>query len=183
MDETPIRIVEHDPEWATRFEDERKRLEACIGEYTDRIEHVGSTSVPGLGAKPIIDVTAVVTDIEGLWGDLDKLKAVFGYELSHIPADWLFLQGTGDAGQQYNLHLIRRSSEHWKHDILFREYLRANPNVRDEYEAVKREAAAAHRNDINGYNAAKNEFCDSVLERALADDSIGVPDNAHVDDR
>lgn len=176
MDETPIRIVEHDPEWAARFEEERKRLGPWIGEYTDRIEHVGSTAVPGLAAKPIIDVTAVVTDVESLWGDLDKLKAVLGYELSHVPADWLFLQRIDDASQGYNLHLIERSSEHWKHDLLFREYLRANPAVSDEYEAVKREAAAANRNDIDGYNAAKGEFCDSVLERALADDSIDVSD-------
>lgn len=176
MDETPITIAKYDPAWADQFEEERQRLHVWISEYTTRIEHVGSTSVPGLGAKPIIDITAVVTDVDGFWSDLDKLSAAFGYELSHIPGPHLMLQRTDRSGQMYNLHLVRKSNDLWKADLLFREYLRANPDVCDEYEAVKREAAAAHPNDIDAYNETKGDFCQSILERAKADDSIGVPD-------
>lgn len=176
MDETPIRVVEYNPDWADQFEVERRRLERVLTEYTARIEHIGSTSVEGLSAKPIVDITAVVTDVNGLWGDLDKLSAGFGYRLSHIPTDWLFLQRTDDSGDSYNLHLIRETNDQWKDDLLFREYLRANPDVRDEYATVKREAAESHPNSIDEYNAAKGDFCSSVLERAKADDSIEIPD-------
>lgn len=176
MDETPIEIVEYDPDWPERFEAERERLALVLDEYTARIEHVGSTSVPGLGAKPIVDVTAVVTDVDGLWGDLDKLGAGLGYRISHVPGDWLLLQRTDDAGNAYNLHLIREGDEQWRHDLLFREFLRSNPDVRDEYEAVKREAARAHRDDIDGYNEAKGAFCASVLRRAIDDESVTIPD-------
>ena len=187
MDETPISVVEYDPNWAKQFESERQRLDKVLDEYTTRIEHIGSTSVEGLSAKPIIDITAVVTDVKGLWGDLDKLSAGFGYRLSHIPTDWLFLQCTGDTGQfrtgdsgrSCNLHLIPESNDQWKNDLLFREYLRANPDVRDEYATVKQKAAESHPNDIDEYNAAKNDFCASVLERAKADDSIEIPDSGH----
>ncbi|ELZ89482.1 hypothetical protein C453_00360 [Haloferax elongans ATCC BAA-1513] len=187
MDETPIRIVEYNPNWANQFEPERQRLNKVLDEYTSRIEHIGSTSVEGLSAKPIIDITAVVTDVEGLWGDLDKLSAGLGYQLSHIPTDWLFLQCTGDTGQfrtddfsqSYNLHLIRESNEQWKNDLRFREYLRANPDVRDQYGTIKQKAAESHPNNLNEYNAAKNDFCASVLAQAKTDDSIEIPDKRH----
>ncbi|UPV75707.1 GrpB family protein [Halorussus limi] len=176
MDETPITIREYDPTWAETFEAERERLETFLESRTSRIEHVGSTAVEGLGAKPVIDVLAVVTDLPGAWGDLDNLATFYGYELSHIPGDWLFLQRTDDSGQLYNLHLIQESDDQWRDDLLFREYLRANPDVRDEYEAVKREAAESHPSDITAYNAAKDEFCRSVLSRAKSDESVTVPD-------
>ena len=87
------------------------------------------------------------------------------------------MQRTDDSGQLYNLHLVQESNDQWKDDLLFREYLRANSDVRDQYEAVKRDAAERHPNDIDAYNAAKDEFCRSVLSRAKSDDSITVPDN------
>lgn len=174
MPETPIEIVNYDPEWVDQFNEEQQRLGVWISEYTSRIEHIGSTSVPGLGAKPIIDITAVVTDIDGLWGNLDKLSAAFGYKLSHIPDQHLFLQRTDTTGQMYNLHLIRESNNLWKTDLLFREYLRDNTDVRDEYEAVKRKAAESHPNDIDAYNEVKRDFAGSILERAKADNTIEI---------
>ncbi|WP_432419305.1 GrpB family protein [Halobacterium wangiae] len=92
MDETPIEVVSYDPEWRDRFDAERDRLRPWLDDFTTRIEHVGSTSVPGLAAKPVVDALAVVDDLPGLWGDVDKLHAALGYELSHLPRDWLFLQ-------------------------------------------------------------------------------------------
>jgi GrpB-like predicted nucleotidyltransferase (UPF0157 family) len=178
MAEIPIEIVDYDPSWATQFEAERERLAHVLSEYTTRIEHIGSTAVEGLCAKPIVDITAVVTDVDGLWGDLDKLGVGFGYRLSHIPTDWLFLQRTNDSDDSFNLHLIQEANDQWKNDLLFREYLRANPDVRDEYAAVKRKAAESHPDNIDEYNAAKGDFCVSVLRRAKADDSIDVPDHS-----
>lgn len=131
--------------------------------------------MPGLAAKPIVDVTAVVTDLEGVWGDLDKL-AVLGYELSHVPARHLFLQRADEAGQPYNLHLVRENNDTWKTDLRFREYLRANPGTRERYESAKREAARAHPDDIDAYNAAKREVIESLVEEAEADESIRIPD-------
>ncbi|UPW01779.1 GrpB family protein [Halorussus gelatinilyticus] len=176
MDETPITIRDYDPTWPETFEAEQDRLETFLDAYTSRIEHIGSTAVEGLGAKPVIDVLAVVTGLPGVWGDLDNLATFYGYELSHVPMDWLFVQRTDDSGQLYNLHLIPESDDQWRDDLLFREYLRANPDARDEYEAVKRDAAESHPDDISAYNAAKADFCRSVLSRAEADESVTVPD-------
>jgi GrpB-like predicted nucleotidyltransferase (UPF0157 family) len=182
MDEEPITIVEYDPAWPAQFEEERERIGQVLSDYTSRIEHIGSTSVRGLGAKPIIDITAVVTDLDGLWGNVDKLAAGLGYSVSHVPGDWLLLQRADETEQLYNLHLIGEANDQWRTDLLFREYLRANPDVRDEYETVKRDAAKAHPNDIDAYNREKADFCGSVLSRAKNDDSIQVPGEATAED-
>lgn len=174
MDETPIELVEYDPEWRNCFRAERDRIVPVIEDYTTRIDHIGSTSVPELAAKPIIDCMAVVSDSEGLLGSIDHLSTWFDYELSHIPGDWLLLQREDD-DQAYNLHLIPESCEEWKRNLLFREYLRTYPEARNEYESVKREAAAAHTENLRGYNDAKADCLQSILTDARADESITVP--------
>jgi GrpB-like predicted nucleotidyltransferase (UPF0157 family) len=175
MDETPIEIVDHRSEWRDRFQAERDRIAPLIEEFAIRIDHVGSTAVPGLAAKPIVDCMAVVGDSEGLLGNVDHLSTWFGYEISHVPGDWLLLQREDDDGQAYNLHLIPESCSAWRRNLRFRDYLRTHPEARGEYESVKREAAAAHPENIDGYNEAKSECVQSILEDARADDSITVP--------
>lgn len=181
MDETPIEIVDYDPEWSNRFQSERDRIAPIIGDYTTRIDHIGSTSVPELAAKPIVDCMAVVTDSTGLLGNIDHLSTWYNYELSHVPGDWLLLQREDDDGQAYNLHLIPESCKEWQRNLLFREYLRTDPEARDEYESVKREAAAAHPEDIDSYNRAKSDCLQSILKDARADDSITVPNGGDGD--
>ncbi|WP_436907673.1 GrpB family protein [Halosimplex marinum] len=176
MDETPIEIVDHDPAWSDRFRAERDRIGPLVEEYATRIDHIGSTSVPGLAAKPIVDCMAVVGDSDGLVGNVDRLSTWFGYEISHVPGDWLLLQREDDDGQAYNLHLIPESREEWQRNLRFREYLRRYPEARAEYESVKREAAAAHPENIDGYNDAKSDCVQSILEDARADESVTVPE-------
>lgn len=176
MDETPIEIVDHDPEWSNRFRAERDRIAPIIEEYTTRIDHIGSTAVPGLAAKPIVDCLAVVEDSRGLFGNVDHLSTWFDYEISHVPGDWLLLQREDDDGQAYNLHLIPDSCDEWRRDLRFREYLRTYPDARDRYESVKREAAAAHTENLHGYNDAKSDCVQSILEKARIDESVTVPE-------
>lgn len=134
MDETPITIHDYDPAWRESFEEERERIDPVVGAHATRIEHVGSTSVRGLGAKPIVDLTAVIDDLAGLWGGLDQLKVWYGYHVSSVPGDWLMLQRTDEDGQAYNLHLIPEDSDRWRDDLLFRELLRSDPETREKYE-------------------------------------------------
>jgi GrpB-like predicted nucleotidyltransferase (UPF0157 family) len=176
MDKTPIEIVGYDPEWSNCFQSERDRIAPLIGDYTTRVDHIGSTSVPELAAKPIVGCMAVVTDSAGLLGNVDHLSTWFNYELSHVPGDWLLLQREDDNGQAYNLHLIPESREEWRRNLLFREYLRTYPEAREKYESVKREAAAAHTENLEGYNDAKSDCLQSILADARADESITVPE-------
>lgn len=177
MDETPIEIVDHDSEWRDRFQTERNRITPILEDCTTRIDHIGSTSVPELAAKPIIDCMAVVSDAEGMLGNVDHLSTWFGYEISHVPGDWLLLQREDEDAQAFNLHLIPESCEEWRRNLRFREYLRDTPEARERYESVKREAAAAHPEDIDSYNSAKSDCLQSILEDARADDSVTVPKN------
>ncbi|HYD08558.1 MAG TPA: GrpB family protein [Acidimicrobiales bacterium] len=172
----PIVVVEHDPAWAAAFERERVRLEAALsGVLVQPIEHIGSTSIPGLGAKPIIDAPAVVGRIE----DVDAL----GFE--ELVDDWVAAPEPGDvAGRRrsfcspsverrtHHLHVVEQASDGWRGWLAFRDHLRANPTVAAEYEALKRRLADAHGADADerqAYRDGKASFIQAVTRTALGD--------------
>lgn len=110
------------------------------------IEHIGSTAVPGLSAKPIIDIMETVNDA----ADADHLKdtpAKVGYEDIKIEgnSEWFYCLGRATPRIGYHLHLVKSNSEHWKRHILFRDYLRAHPEIAHEYGELKKRLAEEYR--------------------------------------
>lgn len=175
MNETPIELVPYDPEWQTRFERERERLRDIVGDHVVRVFHIGSTAVPGLPAKPIVDVCPVCSDMvvcRTVAKTLEDARYAFGFERQ----EWIHLGHEVD-GQRYNIHLRPGRSEEWRKNLLLREFLRDNAPARREYARVKREAAREHTNDVEAYSEAKSALIDRFLERARSEGYMDqVPD-------
>jgi GrpB-like predicted nucleotidyltransferase (UPF0157 family) len=165
MTPSPVTLLPYDPLWALEYDAEAARIEnACIG-LPIRLEHIGSTSVPGLSAKPVIDILAGVPGQahRGLY-IASMLRLGFEHVGSYgIPGRNYFRRGRP---RSHHVHMVSWSSEMWKESLLFRDYLRVNRAIAMEYDALKREFAIAHADDKGEYQSAKGPFIQSVLRKA-----------------
>ena len=155
-----IEVVDYDPEWPTTFEAEAARLQDGLGGEAVRIDHVGSTSVPGLAAKPNVDIQVSVPDVYNR-DEYFPLLFALGYE--HVPdpefVDYPFFGWpSARAPRTFNLHVCQAGSENERRHLAFRDHLRNDPVARDEYAALKRRLALELGNDIEAYVAAKDAF-------------------------
>jgi len=163
-------VVPYDPDWPHLFDAERAVLEPVLGPWLDRgIHHVGSTAVPGLASKPIIDMIAGVLDLEAARAALEPLR-VLGYRYhDHRPEAHAFSKpatATDSWTQTHHLHLTEPDSNLWRERLAFRDALRADPALAAEYEAWKLSNAptAARR----AYSGSKRPFVARVLsERGI----------------
>jgi GrpB-like predicted nucleotidyltransferase (UPF0157 family) len=162
----PITVLDHDPGWADRFADERARLERALAPWLHGgVHHIGSTSVPGLPAKPIIDMIAGVADLRRAAAAVAVL-AEHGYtHAPHRPRAYWFHRDDGPV-RTHHLHLTEPGSDLWRERLAFRDALRADPVLRDEYRDLKIRLAAAHGEDIDAYTAGKRAFVGRVLAAA-----------------
>jgi GrpB-like predicted nucleotidyltransferase (UPF0157 family) len=163
-----VEVVDPDPTWPARFEAERLLLVAALP-TAESIEHIGSTSVPGLAAKPIIDIIAVVPGTAAITADFPALERL-GYR--HRP--WVFA-GDGEhlffpkdtAGRRtHHLHVFGRTSPLPRQNRVFRDYLAAHPAAARRYEAAKREAAQRHPDSRARYAEAKEAVMRLLLAEA-----------------
>jgi GrpB-like predicted nucleotidyltransferase (UPF0157 family) len=159
-----IVLVEHDPAWAQRYERERARIEAALGERVLRIDHVGSTSVPGLAAKPIIDIDLSVADPEDEAAFVPDLVAA-GYVLRVREPEHRLLR---TPELDVHVHVCALGSEWETQHLLFRDWLRTHPDDRKLYEDVKRSLAGRVWEDTNDYADAKTDVITDILSRATA---------------
>ncbi len=141
---SPIEIVEYDPNWKVVYEEERRLILSTAGDYLTAIEHVGSTSVPGLGGKPIIDIMASVAQIEGAL-DVVELLATIGYHYlpeyeEFIPERRYFRKGETEPAT-HHLHIVEQTTDFWQDHILFREYLTVHADEARAYDTFKRDLA------------------------------------------
>jgi GrpB-like predicted nucleotidyltransferase (UPF0157 family) len=165
----PIEIVAYDPAWPARFAEEQACIAEVLGAYATAIEHVGSTSVPGLAAKPIIDVAVELYEIEALAGRLAELE-----DLGYAWDGDTFLPGRHDfhkppeattfQGRTHALHVYELGHPDFIDVIGFRDHLRAHPEAAREYEALKREIAASGTVGMD-YTIAKTDFIERCLAR------------------
>ncbi len=165
----PVEIVDYDPAWPDMFERESARIAVALGDALLGIEHVGSTAVPGLGAKPIIDIMAGIrrfADGERCVGPLERLGYVYKGELD-IPGRHYFSKPrTGKRTHQ--IHMVELGGDFWRRHILFRDYLREDPRAAKAYHELKLRLAERHRNDRYAYTEAKSEFIEAALTKARA---------------
>ncbi|MFC7136772.1 GrpB family protein [Halobaculum litoreum] len=163
---TPIEVWGYRDAWADRFDAERDRLVDAFDDGVVAVEHIGSTSVPGLAAKPIVDICPVVPDMETAERQRSALESL-GYEFNARREDWLaFERYDPDLPQQYNLHFHPTGSERLRRVLTFRDYLRDHDHARRAYESAKRHAAAAHPNDPSAYNDAKDDIAECLIVAA-----------------
>ncbi|MDK7669167.1 GrpB family protein [Cytobacillus oceanisediminis] len=165
--EKPVFIEEYTSDWVKQFQEEREILKEIIGEKVIAIEHIGSTSVEGLGAKPILDIAIGVNDLEVVSEFIEPLKQI-GYEFVYhkeFPERRFFRKGQWRAGTQH-LHFYKFQGEHWNNQILFRNYLRNNPGVSKEYHQLKVDLAEKFQFDRVSYTENKAPFIQNVLQKA-----------------
>jgi GrpB-like predicted nucleotidyltransferase (UPF0157 family) len=151
------------------FEEDKRKILEAVGEYVTAVEHIGSTSVPGLAAKPIIDVMVAIRSLADAPACVAPLEAI-GYEYvpeheAVMPERRFFRRGSRGAGT-HHLHMVERSSAFWEEHLLFRDYLRAHPEAAAGYEKLKRSLAAAHGSDRRAYTEAKADFILATVGRA-----------------
>ena len=165
--EAPVLLVDYDPAWPAAFESERGRLASVLGEWlTGTIEHIGSTAVPGLRAKPVLDIMA---GVESLPASQPAIQAVSRLNYVHFPyrADVMhWFCKPSPAHRTHHLHLVPFGSPLWNERILFREALRRDPALAAEYAELKTLLARRYRDDREAYTEAKSAFVVRVLTRA-----------------
>jgi GrpB-like predicted nucleotidyltransferase (UPF0157 family) len=166
----PVVIVPYDPAWRDYYDEEMDRVTEAVGHIIRRIAHIGSTAVPGLAAKPIVDIMAGVADAASAELCLEPLAEIGYADVTPQPDEddsWYYCLGKRPpAGPVYHLHLMEFPSSFWDKHLLFRDYLRDYPEVAREYERFKRELAARFGADRLGYAEAKADFIEKKLKRA-----------------
>lgn len=162
--EAPVEIVAYDESWPSQFDAERARLESVLSTWlVAPIEHVGSTAVLNMPAKPVIDMMAPVRTLDGSRPAIDAL-ADDGYLYAPYKADEMhwFCRPSAEV-RTHHLYLVPHESETWAARLAFRDALRRNPEWAVEYARLKRDLAASHRHDREAYTDAKGPFIRSVL--------------------
>ncbi len=162
----PVEVVSYDSHWAESFQYERGRLCEVLGPLAVAIEHIGSTSVPGLAAKPVLDILVGARPFP-LSEDTLRALATLGYEY----------RGDGGApGEQFfrtnprtrHLRVVEFGSQGWQRCLRFRDYLRDHPESARAYEALKWDLASRHRDNRELYTKGKRAFIEDILRKAAA---------------
>lgn len=170
MSERKVVVVDYDPEWAILYEEEKRRILEVLGHIIVEIEHIGSTAVPNLGAKPIIDIIAAVSHLSDAEKCIEPLSSIDyeyvpEYEAS-FPERRYFHKGHPPKEQHYHLHMVEKRSDFWKRHLLFRDHLRAHPEVAQRYYRLKKELASKYDSNREAYTDAKTSFIESIVAEA-----------------
>jgi GrpB-like predicted nucleotidyltransferase (UPF0157 family) len=163
----PIEIREYDPEWPALYAHEKARIFAALGVRVVRLEHAGSTSVPGLPAKPIVDIVLEVPDSADEPSYVPDLEAA-GYVLRIREPHWYEHRVFKGPDTNVNLHTFSAGCEEVDRMLLFRDWLRDNTDDRELYATAKRELAAQDWKHVQQYADAKTEVVREILARAQA---------------
>lgn len=166
---TPVVIADYDPLWPEMYESERARIIGAIGPWLADIQHVGSTSVPGLAAKPVVDIMPGVRTLDDDREFIGPMEAL-GYSFlpvaeDDIPERRYFRRGDP---RLFHVHIAEVGGEFWTKHLAFRDYLRAHADTAAEYAALKRRLAAEYGSDRLGYTKAKSPFILRTIEKAAA---------------
>jgi GrpB-like predicted nucleotidyltransferase (UPF0157 family) len=161
----PVIIEPYDSAWPKRFESERLVLAPVLAPWlVGPIEHVGSTAVPGLPSKPIIDIMAAVQDLPSSLAAIEALKPLSYCYFEYRAEVMHWFCKPSDLVRTHHLHLVPSNSQLWRDRLAFRDRLRADAATRRSYAELKLVLAAKHRDDREAYTDAKTDFIRSVLE-------------------
>lgn len=168
----PVELSTYDKRWGEVFRDEQKVIHETLGNAALRIEHFGSTSIPGLVAKDTIDILVEiaddVTNNESIIGKMKTISYDFMWQTDGEPPYMVFVKGyntTGAKEQTYHIHMGPKSHKLWDR-LYFRDYLILNIDIAKQYEKLKLELAETYKYDRVGYRIAKTEFVTRITETA-----------------
>jgi GrpB-like predicted nucleotidyltransferase (UPF0157 family) len=168
--EEPVRLSAYDPSWPARFEEERASLADAIGQWAaGGIHHVGSTAVPGLDAKPIIDILVGVADLPNSRACFEPLAHLGYLYAPYRVREMHWFCKPHPSRRTHHLHLVPTDSRRFRDELAFRDHLRSHPDTAAAYAALKRRLAARFEDDREAYTAAKSDFISAVLGGARQD--------------
>ncbi len=165
MDEVVIAV--YDLSWPEIYAGEAQAIRQALGDILVGVEHVGSTAIPGLAAKPVIDILVGVTVLAEAEAKIPALEAL-GYECrgeNGIPGRLFFRKGLVEFRRTHHLHMVEAGHEQWKSLLAFRDYLRSHPGDAQRYEALKRALAEQFRDNRAAYSKGKTQFVQAVLAK------------------
>lgn len=156
-------------EWQREFEKEKTILLDRIGDLISEIHHIGSTSIPGIKAKPIIDMMAVIDELDDYKKFIDPLEEI-GYHFMPDRVfeirDRVFFPKGPPSNRTHHLNLVIKDSQQYENNLLFRDYMRSSEKARKDYQALKQRLAKQFKDDRAAYTEAKSEFIENVLDQA-----------------
>jgi GrpB-like predicted nucleotidyltransferase (UPF0157 family) len=164
----PVRLVAYDPAWPAAFEAERAAIEEAIGALvTGGIHHVGSTAVPGLAAKPIIDILVGVESLEASRAGFEALARLEYVYAPYLSEEMHWFCKPRPGRRTHHLHMAPTGGRRYAEELAFRDLLRADPDTATAYAALKSELAERYVDDREAYTEAKSEFIRSALRHRL----------------
>jgi GrpB-like predicted nucleotidyltransferase (UPF0157 family) len=164
-------LVAYDPLWPAAFEDEKLRLVKALGPVAKGIEHYGSTAVPGLCAKPILDIIVGISPLSE-WERCKPALESLGYDYAEgagVPGHYIFGRGRDRTERTHLLHVVEYLGESWRGSLAFREELRRDASLRESYAREKERAAAAAPGDRAAYNLQKGPFIAESIKKLSGD--------------
>ena len=171
-----VELVPYDAAWPERFAAESSHLRECLPrDLIGRIEHFGSTAVPGLAAKPIVDILIEVASLDRTKAEVAPILEAQGYDYFWRPTHgddgppfyaW-FIKRDSQGVRTHHIHMVERDFEHWN-TLLFRDYLIAHPDVARAYESIKRRLSREFPRDRIAYTRGKSEFIERVTAEAMS---------------
>lgn len=162
-----VKLVPYNPEWQKLYEAEKEVIQTELKDKIIAIEHIGSTAIPDMPAKPIIHILVAIqslADSKTFFTALEKI----GYQHRELPfkSERVFFVKGPEENRQFHLSLVEHNSNEWKDSILFCEYLRSHKDVAQEYADLKVSLAKKYENDRDSYTAAKQKFIRSIIDKA-----------------
>lgn len=160
-----VRLEEYNPKWKEMYNEEERLLKDLLKDNIIEIKHVGSTSIEGLCAKPVIDIMVTVEKLESV----ENFKHLFTLELGYdfkddggIGGEYLVRKGSEDARTHF-IHIIEEKSERYENFVYFKEYLETHPEMLEEYKKLKEELCEKYSDDRKSYTASKNDFIQNII--------------------
>ncbi|MFI5262971.1 MAG: GrpB family protein [Candidatus Kapaibacterium sp.] len=163
-----IIIKEYDPKWPAIYDSERNQIMEAIGHYVADIQHIGSTAVPGLAAKPVIDI---LVGLRRLLDAQDCILPIEGMEYEYVPEfeeefpERRYFRKSVNGKRTHQIHMVEIGTDFWKRHLLFRDHLREHPKTAEEYGLLKRALAVTFANDREGYTNSKTPFIQNILDQ------------------
>lgn len=179
MDIHMITLVPYDKAWPKLFEDEKSKLKQILSDVIVGIEHIGSTAIPEIYAKPVIDILIGVKDLKYFNQEHKNIIKSLGYEYvqefeQQLPNRRFFIKNDKDGNRTHHIHLVNYDSAWYQKHILFRDYLRLHPEDAKAYELHKLHLAKQF-DDTGQYAVAKTEYCRAIDKKAYLDFSVNKP--------
>ncbi|MBC7933244.1 MAG: GrpB family protein [Rubrivivax sp.] len=163
-----VEVVPHNPQWRAAFEAEAKHVAAALGENVVAIHHIGSTAIPNIYAKPVVDLLVEVTDITEVDGQSSAMESL-GYEVMGeygIPGRRYFRKDNREGIRTHHIHAFETGSAEVERHLAFRDYMIAHPGDAQRYSELKRKLAEQHPQSIDGYMDGKDGFIKEIDRRA-----------------